>query len=159
MKKYKNFTVEDYLSALSRRTPTPGGGSAAACAGALGAGLLGMVAEYSIGKNADQRIDQKIQKILKQSETARQRFLDLVDEDAEAYLRVVAVRHGTDNQKKAAAKAAKAVSIETCKLSSQTVQQASYLVRHGSKYLISDVEIAVELLAAAFNGAKALQKQ
>ena len=44
MKRYKIHTLQEYLEVLSQRTPVPGGGSAAALVGSLGAALISMVA-------------------------------------------------------------------------------------------------------------------
>jgi formiminotetrahydrofolate cyclodeaminase len=159
MKKFKNHTITEYLEALSRREPVPGGGSASALTGALGAGLLGMVAGYSIGKGKPARVEKKLNKILSDSEKIRNRFLELVDLDAEAYLGVVAAKKKSAKEKQKAERVAKAVMVETCRLCYRSISLAGYLAQNGNKYLIADVEVAGELLAAAYNGAKALSRE
>lgn len=153
MKSYKNHTLQEYAEVLSLKTPTPGGGSAAALTAALGAALLSMVANYSLGKGSPSN-DQKIKKSLKQSEQLRKRFLALVDLDAKAYLKVVQTRKGPPQQRKAALRKAREVPMEVCKLCYKAVQLSPTLVRYGNKYLISDVKVALELLLAAFNSAR-----
>ena len=150
MRKYQSHTLEQYLNALSQRQPVPGGGSAGALAGALGAALISMVAQYSLGRNSSSKVEQKISKILFQSGKIRKRLLQLVDLDAQAYLKVVAARRGSPEDKKAALKQARAVPAEVCRLSYQAVNLLPDLVKKGNPYLRSDLEIALEILWAAY---------
>lgn len=46
----RHLSVEELTARLASRAPIPGGGSAAAIAGAMGAALVGMVAELTIGR-------------------------------------------------------------------------------------------------------------
>ena len=50
MKKLRNHTLVEFAAELAKKTPVPGGGSVAALSGALAAGLLAMVANYSVGR-------------------------------------------------------------------------------------------------------------
>lgn len=153
MRKFKNHSVKEYLDELSLKVPVPGGGSAAALAGALGAALISMVANYSLGKNKSKTVDQKIKKLLKESERLRKRLIELVDLDAQAYLGVVKTRKSAPAIRKKALKRASQVPRETARLCYQGVLLAPYLVEKGNKYLLSDVEVALELLRAAYNSA------
>ena len=156
MKKYKNHSLAQYLDVLSQKTPTPGGGSVSALAGACGAGLLSMVTNYSLGKGQPAIVERKLKSILKQAERLRKRFLELVDLDAEAYEKVVKARKGTKLQKKSAQVAARKIPMEVCRLSYQGVESALFLARYGNKYLVSDVSVATDMLLAAYNGSTAL---
>ena len=154
MKEYKNHTIKDYLDVLAKKTPAPGGGSAAALTAALGAALLSMVAHYSLGKTSSRQNEQRIKATLKHSEQLRKRFLMLVDLDAQAYLNLVKTRKASPAKRNAAKRKAAAVPLEICKLCYKAVQLSPTLVRYGNKYLILDVKVALELLLAAFNAAK-----
>ena len=154
MKIYQNHTVKEYLDVLAKREPVPGGGSAGALVGALGAGLISMVAQYSLGRKSPKSIDKKISRIFSQSEKIRQRLLALVDLDAQAYLEVVNSRQGSAQKKKAALKKARQVPQELCRLSYKAVNLLPYLVRKGNPYLRSDLEIALEMLWAAYASGK-----
>ena len=158
MKKYKNNTLNEYLNALAKKEPVPGGGSAAAMTAAMGAGLISMVAGYSKGKGATKTVEKKVASIRLQAEKARKRFLELVDLDAQAYMGVVKTRKKSIQQKKAAERKAKKICLEICKLSYKVVQLTPYLVKNGNKNLLGDIEVAVELLLAAFNASSALLK-
>ena len=88
MKKFKNHTLSEYLDVLSKKTPVPGGGSAAALTAATAAALVSMVANYSKNKKSPKNVENKICSIFKQSEKIRKRLLKLVDLDAQGYLKV-----------------------------------------------------------------------
>lgn len=153
MEQFKDQTLQQYLQRLSERTPTPGGGSAAALAGALGAALISMVANYSLGKGKSPEIEAEIKKTLQQSEKLRERLLELVDLDAQAYLGVVEARKKDDPAKKAAAQKAREVPLEIGRRCYEAVELTPYLVSHGNTYLLSDIQVGNELLLSAFRSA------
>ena len=155
MRKFKNHTVKEYLEQLSLKVPVPGGGSAAALCGALGAALISMVANYSLGKNKSKSVDNKIKNILKQSEKLRKRLIEIIDLDAQAYLGVVKTRKAAPAVRKKALKRASNVPKETCRLCYQALLLTPFLVKKGNRYLLSDVKVAIAMLAAAYNSALA----
>src|SRR3990167_6578093 len=128
MKKYKDHTLQEYLDVLSKKTPVPGGGSAAALTAATGAALVSMVANYSKGKGKSKHVDAKIRSILKESEKIRKRLLVLVDLDAQVYLAVVNSRGASPAVKKRALQKAAKVPGEVCRWCYQTIQLTPYLV-------------------------------
>ena len=73
-------SLADFTARLAARTPTPGGGSAAAAAGAMGAALGEMVITYSAGKD-----DASLDEVRERFAAARDRFIGLVEQDAQAY--------------------------------------------------------------------------
>lgn len=154
MKKYQNHTLKEYCHCLSLKTPVPGGGSAAALGGALGAALISMVANYSLKRNQSGEVERKIQDILRRSEKIRKRLLELVGLDAAVYLKVVKTRHAPWEEKKKALQQARKVPLEVCRLCYAAVALTPFLVQKGNPYLQSDVVVAVEFLQAAFNSAK-----
>ncbi len=156
VKKFKNHTLSEYLNVLSKREPVPGGGSVAALTAASASGLLTMVANYSVGCSKSKVVERRIAKIVIETGKLKERFLELVDLDAQAYLNVVKARKGTARDKKAANRAAAAVPKEICKLAYKSVDHAKYLAANGNPYLVSDVEIAAELLLASFKSALVL---
>lgn len=151
MKKYNNHTLKEFVSSLSAKTPVPGGGAAAALVAALGVALLSMVANYTKGKLANKKKEFCVSRILRDSQKIYKRLLILVDLDADAYLGVVRAKKATDKQKKKALQHAGSVPREVCRLCYQAIQLTPFLTKYGNKNLLSDVQIAVELLLAAFN--------
>lgn len=156
-KRLKNHTIDQYLKVLSQKRPTPGGGSAAALTGASGAALLSMVANYSLGKSKSKAIERRIERTLDKSEEIRLRLLELVDLDADAYMKVVKARGLSLRERQAADKVATQVPLEVGRLCYKAVQLAPFLAEKGNKYLVADVEIAVELLSSAYHSALILQ--
>ncbi len=154
MNKFQHHTLKEYLTQLSRKVPVPGGGSAAALCGALGAALLSMVAQYSLGRNSSVAQEKKMQDALSQSERLRHRLTTLVDLDAQAYRRVVKSRGASLARRQRALKKAREVPLEICERCYQAANLAPFLVQSGNPSLLSDVEVAMELLWAAFRAAK-----
>ena len=79
-----------FLDQLAAATPTPGGGSAAAYAGAMGAALVGMVAQVTIGKKKYAAVEAQMGEILNQAERLRGELTAAVDEDSVAFEEVMA---------------------------------------------------------------------
>lgn len=78
-------TVRDFADEVSRDTPAPGGGSIAALAGALGAGLASMVATLTHGKVGTEARDAELARIAAGAQRAKDALLRLVDEDTDAF--------------------------------------------------------------------------
>jgi len=81
--------LEDFLEDLASSKPAPGGGSAAAVAGALGAALSSMVANLTIGKKKYEEVEGAFEGILEKADTLRHDFLEAIGEDIEAYNKVM----------------------------------------------------------------------
>ena len=85
MAKYCDQPLKKYLEDLSAKLPAPGGGSAAALDAALGASLISMVLNFTIGKPKYAQYENELKKALSDSERLKNEFLNLVDLDVEAY--------------------------------------------------------------------------
>jgi len=83
-------TLDGWLEELAAGTPAPGGGSAAALAGALAGALVAMVARLTIGRKAYAGVQQRLAEILAEAEALRAQLRRLVDDDAAAYAKVSA---------------------------------------------------------------------
>ena len=70
---------------LASKAPVPGGGGAAALMGALAAGLGCMATNLTIGKKKYLPYEEDHRRIIRETEALRLRFLDLTEEDAEAF--------------------------------------------------------------------------
>src|SRR6267142_2160946 len=77
-------TLRAFSDDLSADAPVPGGGSAAAYAGAMGAALAAMVARISLKKEKSEALESFIE----ETDNLRSDFLRLVDDDSAAYARV-----------------------------------------------------------------------
>jgi formiminotetrahydrofolate cyclodeaminase len=78
-------TVEDFLEQLASASPTPGGGSAAAIMGAMGAALVSMVCNVTIGKKGQEQAAAEMLAVRAESETLRERLTAMVGEDIAAF--------------------------------------------------------------------------
>lgn len=85
-----DLKVRDFIAELSSDSPAPGGGSAAALAGALGAALSAMVCRLTVDNEKFAAVDAEVRSILKQSEQLQQQLLKDIDEDALAFEAVMA---------------------------------------------------------------------
>ena len=82
-------SVTKFLDELASKSPAPGGGSVAALAGSLGSALTSMVCQLTIGKKKYAGVEKEMKKVLEQSEDLRRKFAELVDEDTEAFNKVM----------------------------------------------------------------------
>jgi len=103
----RQSSAEGLLGRLAAATPTPGGGSAAAYAGAMAAGLVTMVARLTIGKKKYTDVQPHMEAIASEASRLQGSLSLLVDEDAQAFEAVmVASRLPRDTESQAAARKA-----------------------------------------------------
>jgi glutamate formiminotransferase/formiminotetrahydrofolate cyclodeaminase len=74
-----------FIEELAAPTATPGGGSAAAYAGAMGAGLVAMVAGLTIGKKKYAEVEAQMQAIRVMAESLRKELTQAVEDDSAAF--------------------------------------------------------------------------
>ena len=85
MSTFCSLSIEEFVFRLSSKEPVPGGGSAAAFAGALAAALGGMVANLTIGKPKYSDVEDEVQGIKVALYRIQKDLLDLVEKDAEVF--------------------------------------------------------------------------
>ena len=78
-------TLDDFLEQLASAAPTPGGGSAAAIMGAMGAALVSMVCNVTLGKKGQEQAAAEMLAVRAESEILRARLTAMVDEDIAAF--------------------------------------------------------------------------
>jgi formiminotetrahydrofolate cyclodeaminase len=137
---YKNKTLATYLNDLAAKLPAPGGGSAAALTAGLGAALLSMVVNFTLGKPKYSQYEEELKQILDKSEKLRDKFLELVDLD------VVAYKSGNIRN-------ALNVPFMVCRLCFEAIQLCPALVKKGNQNLASDISVAAILFEAGFSSA------
>jgi len=81
-------SVNEFLDELASAAPAPGGGSVAALSGALGAALISMVCNLTIGRKKYADVEEEMQRILAQSEALREHLAQLLEDDVAAFTRV-----------------------------------------------------------------------
>lgn len=113
----KNKNLEEFTADLASSSAVPGGGSAAALSGALGAALVSMVCRLTIGKKGYEEYFAELEEVLGLSEDLRAKLVDAVDVDAAAYGKVMAafgLPKETDDQKEARKAAIQSAFKEAC---------------------------------------------
>lgn len=150
---------EAFLTALASAEPVPGGGGGAAMAGALAAALSSMVANLTIGKEKFAAQEEEVQEFLQQAEVARQRLLQLVQDDAAvfgSFMSCYKLPKDTSEEKAArtaairnAAKQAAGVPLEIARTSVKVAQLAERLTVIGNPGVITDGACSALLARAA----------
>jgi formiminotetrahydrofolate cyclodeaminase len=160
---YRTETLETYLADASADRPTPGGGSASAAAGALGAAMACMAANFTLGRPEYEDNEPKVRELLAVCEAARQAMLAAVDEDVTAYGKVstaYAMPRNTDEEEaarraavQAGLKAAMGPPMDTFRACVDCLLVLEELADVANPNLVSDVGVAAALLLGALEGA------
>ena len=155
--------ARELLERLSTSAPTPGGGSAAALAGAMAAALVEMVVALTAGRPAAGDDEAELGAIGAAAGTLRIELLDLAEADAAAYEAVVAARRlPRETEAQAAARATRIADatrgatlapVRILRSSDRVLGLAERLAPIGNRHAISDVGVAALLAAAAVRGA------
>jgi formiminotetrahydrofolate cyclodeaminase len=156
-------SVSDLLAAFASSDPTPGGGSASALAGAVGASLLVMVASLPKTRNGTDEDRRALEGAVEALRPAAAELAALIDRDSQAYDRVVAsfrLPKTTDTDKAARREAIQEATrgaIDTpmamLRAAHAAARAALVVARHGNPSAASDVKVAAALLDAAAAGA------
>jgi glutamate formiminotransferase/formiminotetrahydrofolate cyclodeaminase len=154
---------DSFLDDLASDSPTPGGGSAAAYSGAMGAGLVAMVARLTVGKKKYAGVEERMKSIVRQAEELRAQQTAAVSQDAEAFNQVMAafkLPKDSDGEKEARSKAiqeatagAALVPLGVAERAVDTIELAREAAQVGNVNAISDAASAVALARACFQGA------
>jgi formiminotetrahydrofolate cyclodeaminase len=158
-----HLPLGELIDRLSSRDPVPGGGSASAIAGAMGAALVGMVAELTIGRPDAEPHAAELQAIRDEAGRYRAELLSLAQTDAAAYDAVVRARRMpriTDEEREArraaiheAMLAAADAPLHIARLAAATLQLAERIAPIGNPNAVSDAGVGALLSAAALRGA------
>jgi formiminotetrahydrofolate cyclodeaminase len=164
MARLTDLTLIDLLSAFRSTEPTPGGGSAAALAGAVGASLLAMVSGLPKPRATTEEDIERLATAQLQCSRLGDRLAVLVDRDSEAYDMVIAayrLPRGTDAEKQArtgaiqlALRSAIDVPLEVMRTCADAVEQGVVVTELGNRNAASDVQVGLELLLAGLRGAR-----
>lgn len=158
-----DLPVHDLLERLGSSDPVPGGGSAAALSGAMGAALVAMVAELTIGRPDYTEHEAVIRHLRFDALDRRAQLLDLAEQDAAAYEAVVRARRmpkGSDPEREArtaalrqAMVAAADVPLRAAVVAAEVLDLAQRIAPIGNRNAVSDAGVAALLAAAAIRGA------
>jgi formiminotetrahydrofolate cyclodeaminase len=155
--------VTNFLDELASNAPAPGGGSVAAISGALGAALVSMVCNLTLGKKAYADVQDDIQALLGQSEALRQELTGLLEDDVAAYTgysKAAKMPRTTDEEKaerakvmKEALKVATDVPLQIAEAAVKVMDLCMPAAEKGNKWAVSDAGVAVLMAEAALRSA------
>ena len=156
-------SIKDYASQLASATPAPGGGSAAALAGALGAALTHMVGAYTEGRAKYAEYEAFTSALLERTRAAQLKLLRLVDEDAAAFNSMNAAyklpknseaeKTTRDGAVQAALAACTAVPYTIMELCADTLRSTEEAVGKTNQSVVSDLGVAALCLKTAVQSA------
>jgi formiminotetrahydrofolate cyclodeaminase len=158
------MALADLVDAFSSTDAVPGGGSAAALAGAVGVSLLIMVAGLPKTKTGAPEETADLAEASSRLHPLRDTLLELVDRDSDAYRQVLAafrLPKASDAEKTSrqeaidrATRAAIDAPLDTMRACQQALRGAIVVASNSSRKTTSDVGVAVELLVASLRGAR-----
>jgi methenyltetrahydrofolate cyclohydrolase len=158
-----DWTIRSFLDDLASSSPAPGGGAVAALQVALGAGLVGMVCELTIGRKRYAEHSEALRAARDEAQQIRQRALALAAEDANAYARVSAafgLPRDTDEQRAeraatlhAALRRATDVPLETVDAAAAALEVCAGILDKSNRTVISDLGVAAHSARAGLDSA------
>jgi len=152
-------TCNDYIEVLASKAAVPGGGSAAALAGAIGMALGIMVGNLTIGKKKYADSESEIIGVTVQADSIQKRLLQLVDLDAvnfEPLARAYSIPKDDPNRPQImqdALETACTVPIEIMRICAKAIELQSIYADKGSAIAVSDAGVGAVLCKAALQGA------
>jgi len=155
--------VASFIQSVASRSPAPGGGSVSALAGALGASLTVMVSRLTIGKKAYAQVEDDMRRIEDIGKDYRDKFLDLVDKDSDAFDAVMdamrlpddtaAQRTAKEDTSRKATLTAIQVPLDVMELAVGMLPHTLEIAKKGNVNSVSDVGVAGMMLRDALEGA------
>lgn len=159
----KDQPIQQFLDELASKSATPGGGSAAAVMGAMGAALVGMVCNLTVGKKNYEAVDAEMADVLARADALRAQSMDMIRADVEAFDRVMAayaLPRETEDDKAArsaaiqeALKAATEVPLACARLCVDIIDLSQIAAEKGNRNVVSDAGVAVMAAHAALKSA------
>jgi formiminotetrahydrofolate cyclodeaminase len=163
MSSYSRLPLAELLDAFASNQPVPGGGSAAALTGAVGASLLIMVAGLPKTRHGTDEERTALTAAAARVRPLRDELASLIDRDSEAYTSVISayrLPRSTDAEQAArrqaisdAMRAATEAPLATVRACERVMREAEAIATGGAASAASDVAVGIELLKTAARGA------
>ncbi|MDR0935675.1 MAG: cyclodeaminase/cyclohydrolase family protein [Oscillospiraceae bacterium] len=151
--------IPDFIADLASNSPAPGGGGAAALAGAIGAALGNMVASLTVGKKKYAPVEADILKFQAEATDLQSKLLGLIDRDAEEFEPLAKAYSipkddpARESVMEAALGAACAVPLEIMRSSLRAIELCGEFAEKGSTLAISDAACGAIICRAAVQAA------
>ena len=159
----RKLTVEGFINETASSSPAPGGGSVAALNAASSAALIAMVADLTIGKEKYKASEEEMKDIAAKAGALKDQFLSLIDEDSNAFNKIMAafkLPKDTDEAKKArsaaiqeATKGAALVPFKVGETANSLFALAEAVILRGNPNAVTDGAVAAMNARAAVRGA------
>ncbi len=163
MTQIKDTAIEPFLDQLASSAATPGGGSAAAIIGAMGAALVSMVCNLTIGKKKYAEVEGEMQDVLAKTEALRTKLTGMIQDDVKAFDAVMgaygmpketdADKAARDKAIQAALKLATDVPLACARAAREVIDLAAIASDKGNLNVISDAGVGVLAGYAALRSA------
>ena len=163
VKSYSEFALIDLLDAFASNDPVPGGGSAAALAGALGVSLLVMAASLPKSRTGAPEEATDLVEAAARLWPLRDRLIELIDADSGAYRSVMAAlklpkaseqeQARRNETLQSALREATDVPLDVMRAAQQALAGGLIVARNVYRVAASDVAMGIELLGASLRGA------
>jgi formiminotetrahydrofolate cyclodeaminase len=148
-----NSSIVTFLDDLASERPAPGGGGAAAVCGAIGAALVSMVANLTIGKKNYEAVWEDLAAVNAKAEALRAELTGAVEEDVVAFNSVMGaygLPRATGEEKvnraaaiQAALKDATLAPLRAVKACFEVIRLSAAVAEKGNLNVISDAGVAV----------------
>jgi len=160
---FSEFALIDLLDAFASNEPVPGGGSAAALAGALGVSLLVMAASLSKSRTGAPEEATDLAEAAARLRPLRERMIELIDADSSAYRSVMAAlklpkaseqeQARRNETLQSALTGATDAPLDVMRAGQQALAGGLIVARNAYRVAASDVAMGIELLGASVRGA------
>lgn len=157
------MTIQEFNNELASTSPAPGGGSVSALAGAMGAALVSMVCQLTLGKKKYAAVEEEMKTIYAQSETLRRQITELIDKDTDAFNKVMEAfglpKHSDEekavreNAIENATQEATRVPLEVMSLCRELIHLSETVASKGNTNAISDAGVSALMIRSACRGA------
>lgn len=157
--KLTDLSCEAFASELAAKVPAPGGGGAAALAGALAVALCEMAGNFTVGKARYAAVEPDLRRVLAEAEGLRARLVALVEADAHAFeplaqaYRIPADDPDRTHRIEDALRGACSVPIEIMRACARSLDLLDEMDAKGSRLMRSDVGCGAALAAGALRAA------
>ena len=156
-------TIRGFLDELASSAPAPGGGSAGAFVGAVGAALLAMVGNLTAGKKGYEAVERSMRDLVVESDRLRGELTRLADEDVRVFAAVMAayrMPRGGEGERAARRAAIQAAlldateaPLELARVCSEVIDLAAVAAEEGNANVVSDAGVGVVAAHAALRAA------
>ena len=159
----KRSAIELFLNDLASQKATPGGGSAAAIMGAMGAALVSMVCNLTIGKKNYREFEEELKSVLRKAEELRRDLNEMIEaagQGFDAVMRAYGMPRQTEDETatraqaiQTALKTATLVPLRCCRSCREVIALGAVVAKKGNRNVVSDAGVAVLAGYAALRSA------